>query len=82
MIFLKIRIWVEKPLEVFQFFHSLSVYRTCKHLNKDQLKEELIESKRIDAAYLHELNKNLLQDIAKSYHSKHVYYLADLIGAL
>ena len=27
MIFLKIRIWVEKPLEVFQFFHSLRGHR-------------------------------------------------------
>lgn len=58
------------------------VFKTCKYLEKDQLKNELLESKRIDQECFHELNKGLLQDIAKSYRSKPVYYLADLVGVL
>lgn len=59
-----------------------TVFKTCKNLNKEQLKDELLESKRIDRQCFHELNKDLLEDIAKSYRAKHVYYLADLVGAL
>lgn len=58
------------------------VFKTCKNLDKDQLKNELLESKRIERECLHELNKDLLEDIAKSYHAKHVYYLTDLVGVL
>lgn len=58
------------------------VFKTCKNLDKDQLKDELLESKRIDRECFHELNKDLLEDIAKSYHTKHVYYLAELVGVL
>lgn len=59
-----------------------TVFKTCKNLNKDQLKDELLESKRIDRNCFRELNKDLLQDIATSYHSKHVYHLVNLVGAL
>lgn len=59
-----------------------TVFKTCKNLNKDQLKDELLESKRIDRECFHELNKDLLENIAKSYHAKHVYYLVDLVGVL
>ncbi len=59
-----------------------TVFKTCKSLDKDQLKDELLESKRIDRECFHELNKGLLEDIAKSYHAKHVYYLSDLVGVL
>lgn len=59
-----------------------TVFKTCKHLDKDQLKDELLESKRIDRKYFHELNKELLEEIAKSFRAKHVAYLADLVGVL
>lgn len=58
------------------------VFRTCKNLDRDQLKEELIESKRIDPAYFRDFNKELLEEIAKCYHAKPIYYLRDLIGVL
>lgn len=59
-----------------------TVFKTCKNLDKEQLKEELLESKRIDRECFKELNKDLLGDIAKSYHARHVSYLADLVGAI
>lgn len=59
-----------------------TVFKTCKNLDKNQLKHELLESKRIDRKCFHELNKDLLEDIAKSYRAKHVYYLAELVGVL
>lgn len=58
------------------------VFKTCKGLDKDQLKEELIESKRIDPACFRELNKALLEEIAKCYQAKPVFHLRDLIGVL
>jgi len=58
------------------------VLKTCKNLDKEQLKDELLESKRMDRECFHALNKDLLKDIAKSYHAKHVSYLADLVGVL
>lgn len=59
-----------------------TVFKTCKNLDKDQLRDELLESKRIDRSCFQELNKSLLDSIAKSYHAKQVYYLADLVGVL
>ncbi len=59
-----------------------TVFKTCKHLNKEQLKDELLESKRIDRECFHKLNKELLENIAKSYRAKHVHYLAELVGVL
>ena len=58
------------------------VFITCKNLDKNQLKEELVESKRIDPRCFRDLNKELLDEIAKSYRSKLIYYLRDLIGVL
>lgn len=58
------------------------VFKKCKNLDKKQLKDELLESKRMDRECFHKLNKGLLKDIARSYRSKHVYYLADLVGVL
>lgn len=58
------------------------VYKTCKHMNKDQLKEELLESKRIDREHFRDLNKELLQEIASCYRARSVHHLRDLIGAL
>ncbi len=59
-----------------------TVFKTCKNLDKNQLKTELLESKRIDRECLQKLNKTLLEEITKSYRAKHVHYLADLIGVL
>ncbi|MBS0645834.1 MAG: hypothetical protein JSR97_04515 [Verrucomicrobia bacterium] len=59
-----------------------TVFKTCKNLDKEQLRDELLESKRIDRKCFHQLNKSLLEDIAKSYHTKHVYYLSELVGVL
>lgn len=58
------------------------VYKTCKNMDKDQLKDELLESKRIDREYFKTLDKDLLEDIAKSYRAKHISYLVDLVGVL
>jgi predicted transcriptional regulator of viral defense system len=58
------------------------VFKTCKGLDKDQLKQELLESKRIDRECFHQLNKALLAEIAKSYHAKSVNYLVDMVGIL
>lgn len=58
------------------------VFKSCKNMDKEQLKEELLESKRIDRDCFHKLDKDLLENIAKSYHAKHVSYLSDLVGAL
>lgn len=58
------------------------VFKTCKTLDKDQLKVELLESKRIDREWFHELDKDLLEEIARSYHAKHVGHLIDLVGVL
>lgn len=58
------------------------VFRTCKGLNKTQLQQDLIESKRMDRDDLQQLNKALLADIAKSYRSKSVNHLVDLIGVI
>lgn len=58
------------------------VFKICKKLNRNQLKEELIESKRIDVDCFRSLNKELLEEIANCYQAKSVYYLRDLIGVL
>lgn len=58
------------------------VFKTCKNLDKYQLKDELLESKRIDQKCFHELDKGLLEDIVKSYRAKHVHYLSDIVGVL
>lgn len=58
------------------------VFKTCKNLDKNELRDELIESKRIDREHFRDLNKDLIKEIAKSYHAKSVYHLQDLIGVL
>jgi len=58
------------------------VFKRCKNLDKDQLKDELLESKRIDRKCFYELDKGLLQDIAKSYRARHIHYLSDIVGVL
>ena len=58
------------------------VYKTCRGLGKDQLKVELLESKRIDRECFHQLDKALLVEIAKSYRVKAVNYLVDLVGVI
>ncbi len=58
------------------------VFKSCKGLDKDQLKQELLESKRMDRDSFHQLNKTLLVEIAKSYQAKSVNYLVDLVGVI
>lgn len=58
------------------------VYKRCKKLDKDQLKVELLESKRIDVEHFSKLDKKLLEEIAKGYKSKRVDHLVNLIGVL
>jgi predicted transcriptional regulator of viral defense system len=58
------------------------VFKTCKGLTKEELKLELLESKRIDPESLRQLNKPLLEEIAKSYNSKRVDNLIYLIGMI
>lgn len=58
------------------------VFKACKNLDKGQLRTELLESKRIDPECFHELDKELLEEITKSYKAKHVHYLSDLVGVL
>jgi hypothetical protein len=58
------------------------VFKTCKGLNKEGIRQELLESKRIDRECFHQLDKVLLGEIANFYHIKSVNYLADLVGVL
>lgn len=58
------------------------VFKTCKNMSKDQLKIELLESKRIDREHFHSLNKQLIEEIGDSYGAKSISYLRDLIGVL
>lgn len=58
------------------------VYAKCRGLNKEQLKDELIESRRIDDQRLRELNKERLYEIANNYKSKAVKALVDMIGII
>ncbi len=58
------------------------VFKTCKGLDKEQLRLELLESKRIDESIFHQLNKAFLRDIARSYKSKSVNNLINLVGAI
>lgn len=58
------------------------VAKTCKGLNQDQLKIELLESKRLNLEILPELNRDLLSEIEKAYRSKIVRCLVNLIGLL
>jgi predicted transcriptional regulator of viral defense system len=58
------------------------VFKTCKGLDKESLKMELLESKRIDPSSLNQLDKTLLAEIGQSYCRKHVHHLVDLIGAI
>lgn len=58
------------------------VFTSCKNLSKEQLKQELLESKRMTRESLQELDKALLEKIAASYDVKRVNLLMDLIGVL
>lgn len=58
------------------------VFKTCSRLDKEQLRVELLESKRIDPDCFRTLDKELLAKIALSYRSEIVRNLADLVGVL
>jgi len=58
------------------------VFITCKGMDKSQLKQELLESKRIDREYLLQMNKPLLTAIGQSYRAKSVKLLVDIVGII
>lgn len=58
------------------------VYKTCKGLNKEELKNELLESKRIEKENLQQLNKQLLIEICEQYQKPSLRLLIDLVGVL
>ncbi len=58
------------------------VFMTCRGLDKNQLKQELLESKRIDREVFHQLNKQSLVEINQSYRAKSVNFLIDLVGVI
>lgn len=58
------------------------VYKTCKGLNQEELKIELLESKRLNLEIIHELDKNSLSEIANHYRSTSVNYLVNLLGVI
>jgi hypothetical protein len=58
------------------------IYKTGKGLTQEQLKIELIESKRLNIEILHELDKKAIFEITKCYRSKAVSYLNNLLGIL
>jgi phage terminase large subunit-like protein len=58
------------------------VFKTCKELDREQLRVELLESKRIDREHFLQLDKSLLIDIAKSYRARSVSCLVDLLGTI
>ena len=58
------------------------VFKRCKGLDKNQLKQELLESKRIDREVFHQLNKELLVEIKQCYRTKIVNDLVDLVGII
>lgn len=58
------------------------VFKTCKGLNKQQLRIELLESKRIEPESFNQLNKALLIEISHYYRAKSVDTLTDLVGSL
>jgi predicted transcriptional regulator of viral defense system len=55
------------------------VYQSCKGLDKDQLHQELFESKRIDQENFRQLDKQLLSEIANAYDVKNVKNLLDFL---
>ncbi len=56
------------------------VFKTCKGLNQEELKVDLIESKRMNLEMMRELDKNLMVEIGERYRSKVVYHLINLLG--
>lgn len=58
------------------------VFTQCKNLDKNQLKIELLESRRIEQESLQNLDKSLLETIGKSYRAQPVNNLLDIVGML
>lgn len=65
----------EKALADWLFF-------TCNNLSKEELLEELLESKRIEKENLQSLNKSMMQQIAQQYKSQIVRTLYSVIEDL
>lgn len=58
------------------------VFTSCKGLDKESLRRELLESRRMDRNSLQQLNKESLLEIGKCYRAKSVYNLVDLVGVI
>ncbi len=58
------------------------VFVTCRYLDKEELKIELLESKRIDPEALLQMDKELLSQIATAYRAKSVDHLLNIVGIL
>lgn len=58
------------------------IFVSCRGLDKNQLRTELLESRRIDPEVFRQLDKGLLFKIGQLYQDKSVDYLIDLIGVL
>jgi predicted transcriptional regulator of viral defense system len=58
------------------------VFQLCQGMGHEELLTDLIESKRIELETLKSLDKVLMQQIAKAYHSKIIQTLAEVITSL
>lgn len=58
------------------------VFVSCKGLDKWELTQDLLESRRIDKEVFYKLDKELLMRISRSYKAKSVNFLVDLVGAI
>ncbi|OJU80118.1 MAG: hypothetical protein BGO10_01280 [Chlamydia sp. 32-24] len=59
-----------------------TISKTCKGLNKYELKDELLFSKRMDEEAITQLDKKLLEQIAKVYKSRSVDNFIELVGMI
>ncbi|CDZ81573.1 hypothetical protein BN1013_02109 [Candidatus Rubidus massiliensis] len=59
-----------------------TISKTCKGLNKYELKDELLLSQRMDEEAITQLDKKLLEQIAKVYKSRSVDNFIELVGMI
>lgn len=55
------------------------VFHRCKNLSKEELKIDLLESRRIDKSAIASLDKKLLCQIGERFAAKRVHYFIDLV---
>jgi predicted transcriptional regulator of viral defense system len=58
------------------------IYVTCKKITKKELRDELLESKRMDRGALIQLDKKNLREISEIYRSERVYNLIEVLKTL